>query len=297
MTSHDHNFKNVFLDFPKEALAWILPDISDLGTIQRVDFVRQEPKKRRLSDGHLSLDMPILYTFEKGQILLWLVEFQEDKGRFSIYKLLRYVTDLMEQYPDARVIPTVMFTARNKWRTDVKRELNSRLGNRDLLHFEYILLKLFDYNACDYYDHRNPVVKILLPKMNYKPEERFEVIRRAYRGLFELVPRTMFEKYVDFIDVYAGIQEEEREAFYRNITEQEDTIMLAQYIKDKGFQEGRQEGRQEGTRVFLERLLTRRFGPLPGWGKEQLARATMEQLDRWSDRVLDAKSIQAVLAE
>ena len=129
--------------------------------------------------------------------------------------------------------------------------------------------------------------------MNYKPEERFEVIRRAYRWLFELVPRIMFEKYVDFIDVYAWIQEEEREAFYQNITEQEDTIMLAQYIKDKGFQ----EGRQEGTRVFLERLLTRRFGPLPDWGKEQLARATMEQLNRWSNRVLDAESIQAVLAE
>ena len=72
MTSHDHNFKNVFLDFPKEALTWILPDIpSDLGTIQRVEFVRQEPKKQRLSDGYLSLDMPILYTFENGQVLLW----------------------------------------------------------------------------------------------------------------------------------------------------------------------------------------------------------------------------------
>ena len=136
MPSHDHNFKNVFLDFPKEALKWILPDIpAELGKIQGVEFVRQEPKKRRLTDPHLSLDMPILFTFENGQVLLWLVEFQEDKGRFSIYRLLRYVTDLMEQYPDALVIPTVMFTARNKWRTQVKRELNNRWGNRDLLHF------------------------------------------------------------------------------------------------------------------------------------------------------------------
>ena len=28
-------------------------------------------------------------------------------------------------------------------------------------------------------------------------------------------PPLMFDKYVDFIDVYAGIQENEREAFYR----------------------------------------------------------------------------------
>ena len=27
MISHDHNFKNIFLDFPEEALEWILPEI------------------------------------------------------------------------------------------------------------------------------------------------------------------------------------------------------------------------------------------------------------------------------
>ena len=105
--------------------------------------------------------------------------------------------------------------------------------------------------------------------------------------------------------MYAGIQENEREAFYRDITEQEDTVMLAQYIKEKGFQEGRQEGKQEGwqegkregKRIFLERLLIRRFGLLPDWGKAQLAGATSEQLDRWSERVLEVDSIQGVLAE
>ena len=93
--------------------------------------------------------------------------------------------------------------------------------------------------------------------------------------------------------MYAGIQENEREAFYRDITEQEDTVMLAQYIKEKGFQ----EGRQEGKRIFLERLLIRRFGLLPDWGKAQLAGATSEQLDRWSERVLEVDSIQGALAE
>ena|GEM_PF-5798911 len=71
MISHDHNFKNVFLDFPKEALEWILPDIpAKMGKICHVGFIRQEPEKRRLTDAHLSLDMPILYDFEKGQVLL-----------------------------------------------------------------------------------------------------------------------------------------------------------------------------------------------------------------------------------
>jgi hypothetical protein len=245
--------------------------------------------------------MPILFTFDQRQVLLWLVEFQEDKKRFSIYKLLRYVTDLLEQYPEALLIPTVLFTERIKWRTDVMRELNSEWGGRQWLHFEYVLLKLFDHNARDYYNHRNPVVKILMPRMNYAPEERLEVIRQAYRGLFELTAPMMFDKYVDFIDVYAGIREDEREAIFREITEQEDTVMLAQYIRDKGFQEGElkgwKDGELKGGRVLLERLLTRRFGPLPDWGRNQLVGATLDQLNLWADRTLEADSIQAVLAE
>jgi predicted transposase YdaD len=75
MIPHDHNFKNMLLDFPKETLEWILPDIpAKMGEICNVEFVRQEPGKRRLSDAHLSLDMPILFTFNQRQVLLWLVE-------------------------------------------------------------------------------------------------------------------------------------------------------------------------------------------------------------------------------
>lgn len=214
-TSHDQNFKNLFLDFPQEALAWILPQTLEIwGKIRQIDFVRQEPKKRHLADSHLSLDMPILFTFERQQLLLWLVEFQEDKNKFSIYTLLRYTTDLMEAYPRAIIAPTVLFTDRTIWRKDVLHELLSQLQNRVFLHFEYIFIKLFDFNARDYYTSQNPVVKILLPKMNYLPEERWEVIRQAYIGLFQLVSLSLFEKYMDFIDVYAEVRPEERETIY-----------------------------------------------------------------------------------
>ena len=97
--------------------------------------------------------------------------------------------------------------------------------------------------------------------------------------------------------MYAEVREEEREAIVREMTEQEDTVMLAQYIKDKGFQEGEIEGEIKGGRIFLERLLTRRFGSLPDWVRDQLVGATLDQLDRWAERALEADSIQAVLAE
>ena len=69
-----------------------------------------------------------------------------------------------------------------------------------------------------------------MPRMNYRPEERSEVIRQAYMGLFLLAAPTMFDKYIDFIDVYAEIREDEREALLLEMTKKEDTVMLAQYI-------------------------------------------------------------------
>ncbi|MBU0994092.1 MAG: hypothetical protein KJ737_16500 [Proteobacteria bacterium] len=104
-----------------------------------IEFVRQEPKKSKLSDTALELDMPILFTFEKKQLLLWLVEFQEDKSKFSIYKLLRYTTDYMEAYPDALVVPTVLFTDRKNWRKDVSHELETKIDDKTFLHFESVV--------------------------------------------------------------------------------------------------------------------------------------------------------------
>ena len=278
--SHDQNFKNIFLDFPKEALEWMMPQsLEKFGELRHVEFVRQEPKKRKLTDTHLSLDMPILYRFQRGRLLLWLVEFQEDKAKFSIYKLLRYTTDLMEAYPKAMVVPLVLFTDRVKWRKSVVRQLETKFDERIFLHFEYVFVKLFDLNARDYYHVRNPVLKILLPKMNYVPEERLEVIRQAYRGLFELVPALLFEKYRDFIDIYANVEAEERKAVSQELQNHKETIMIAQYIKEQGM--------QEGNSRLLSRMLSKKYhlgiekvaGVLEGLGVDDLLELGEYMLD------------------
>jgi predicted transposase/invertase (TIGR01784 family) len=247
MIPHDPNFKNLFQDFPRETLQWLFPQAEqNWGKIVSIEFTRQEPKKHHLADAGLALDLPILFHFENQQLLLWLVEFQEDKSKFSIYKLLRYTTDMMEAHPCAQVVPTVLFTDRKKWRKTVPLELHTQINDRVFLHFEYVFHKLFDLNARDYYNMDNPVVKILLPKMQYEKHERIEVIRQAYKGLFQLATRGLFDKYVDFIDVYSEISDQEQQQLYETIIQHKETAMLAQYIRERGRQEGRKEGMQKG---------------------------------------------------
>ncbi len=139
-----------------------------------------------------------------------------------------------------------------------------------------------------------------MPKMQYPPSQRLEVLRHAYLGLYQLASRAHFEKYVDFIDVYAEVQPEEQKALYDDIIEHKETAMLAQYIKDLGRNEGRVEGRGEGEvigrQAILQRLVTKRFGQniLDLQFQEQLRKATPEQLDIWAERILDAKSVDEV---
>lgn len=306
MQAHDHHFKNLFLDFPKSALEWLLPEaLQQYGNLQKISFIRQEPRKRRFEDRGLVLDMPFLFTFDNGQILLWLVEFQEDKKTFSIYRLLRYTVALMEQYPDVLVIPTVLFTARRQWKKDVRREIECRFGNRLFFHFEYQLVRIIDYRAKDYYHTPNPLLRILLPKMIFSQKERKTVICNAYKGLFDLVDRRLFDKYVDFIDIYAEISEEEKDDLYRELSENEETVMLAQYIRNKGFEEGIQQGIEQGLEqrvhrgmaTTLKRTLRKRFGTLPKWAEDRIDQATASQLDRWIDLMLSTPSVQDLLSD
>jgi hypothetical protein len=59
--------------------------------------------------------------------------------------------------------------------------------------------------------------------------------------------------------------------------------------------EGRVEGRVEGVANVLVRQLTRKFGPLPESAEAAIRAASLEQLEVWTDRVLDAASLDEVL--
>jgi hypothetical protein len=63
----------------------------------------------------------------------------------------------------------------------------------------------------------------------------------------------------------------------------------------QGLGQGLEKGLHMGRLGTLTRQLTRRFGPLPDAALARLQSATPDQLDVWTDRVLDAPTLQAVL--
>lgn len=67
---------------------------------------------------------------------------------------------------------------------------------------------------------------------------------------------------------------------------------------EQGMERGREQGlalgRKEGALALLERQLTRRFGALPKTTRSKLAKATLEQLEAWSDALPESQSLKQV---
>ncbi len=66
--------------------------------------------------------------------------------------------------------------------------------------------------------------------------------------------------------------------------------------EQRGEQRGEQTGRQRGEAALLLRLLEHRFGVLPDWARDRVVAADTVMLEAWSLRVLDAATLEAVLA-
>jgi flagellar biosynthesis/type III secretory pathway protein FliH len=62
----------------------------------------------------------------------------------------------------------------------------------------------------------------------------------------------------------------------------------------KGLQKGRQEGLLEGEALLLKKLLHKRFGLLPAWVEDRLAKAGADELESWAETILDAKTLEEV---
>lgn len=67
--------------------------------------------------------------------------------------------------------------------------------------------------------------------------------------------------------------------------------------REQGRAEGRVAGRAEGQAESLLRLVHRRFGPVPAEAEAMVRAASLEQLDHWLDRILDAETLTDLLQD
>jgi hypothetical protein len=110
--THDQNFKNLILDYPREAIAlFAAAEAQAIHADARVTPVRQEQLQERLGERFRELDVPLLVEWPDGrrEAILFVIEEETEPARFSIHRLARYCLDLSELLDTQRVVPVVVF--------------------------------------------------------------------------------------------------------------------------------------------------------------------------------------------
>ena len=302
--NHDQNFKNLILDYPLDALAFFAPEEAPAPDDPvRIVPARQEQLKERLGNRFRELDVPLLVEWSDGrrEAVLFVLEEETDWRRFSLHRLAHYCLDLAELFETNRVVPVAIFL-----RAAEGAPASLALGTerRRYLAFDTLACKLKEIPAERWQSSNNLVARVNLPNMQSSEHRRVEVYAEAIRGLLELERDSdKRAKYIEFIDIYAGLTDNEFRRYQQQY--REDSSTMAGVISrareegmqrgmEQGMQQGMQQGRVEGERVVLERLLKRRFGLLSPAVAARLQQASAADLETWAENVLDAPTLDDV---
>ncbi|MDN5870633.1 MAG: transposase [Nitrococcus sp.] len=185
--------------------------------------------------------------------------------------------------------------------TAAPRELLLGGDRHQYLRFHYLACELASLSAESYLHSDNLVARLTLPSMDYPSARKPEVYAQAVRGLLALEPDPERQaKYVDFIDIYAALDDNERREF-----------------------QARYPDEVQAMSAFTERFTERGLKQLGSWGelanpnvcpngatgavgvspptqptyaqRRRIETADAETLLNWSERILVAQSPDAVL--
>ena len=302
--SHDQNFKNLILDYPRDALAFFAPEEAPAPDDPvRIVPARQEQLKERLGNRFRELDVPLLVEWADGrrEAVLFVLEEETDWRRFSLHRLAHYCLDLAELFETNRVVPVAIFLRGAELATA---SLALGTERRRYLAFDTLACKLEEIPAERWRHSDNLVARVNLPNMQSPEHRKVEVYAEAVRGLLELERDSdKRAKYIEFIDIYAGLTDNEYRRYQRQY--REDSSTMAGVISrareegmqrgmERGIQQGMDQGRVEGERALLERQLRRRFGLLSPEVAARLGQASAADLETWAENVLDAPTLDDV---
>lgn len=262
--SHDQNYKNLILDYPRQAIQFFAAEEADqVDDSVEIIPLRQEQLKERLGDRFRELDTPLLLQWPDGrrEAIVFILEEESDPARFHIERLAHYCLDIASLLETKRVVPVVIFLRKGQY------PLSLTLGSEKgaFLTFHYIACELWKLSAEDFWESQNIVARLNLPLMQHSQAQHVATYAKSVDGLVILEHRIEYQrKYIDFIDKYANLDENEIAHYWTDYVSRNEAGERVMGAFQKKFEEMRAEGRVEGrveeARKSVMLVLEARFG-------------------------------------
>ena len=317
-------------------LALLLPErlraSLDLSTvrIQQGSFVDQRLRQRH-TDLVLTVDLrappdqmatPALVTL--------LFEHQSKVDRWMTWRFLEYavrvLADWKKRNPKASrlptLIPVLLYHGRRRWTAptalsglldhprpapelgpelrlhlmDLSQVPDAELRGRAVVQLALLALK----HTCDgsLWRHIPAWLEALRRARHESPLGAIEAVLRYMIEVSQEMPEPEVRQLIGAAVGEKPLEEAVSYSFPLLVAERKRALQAGvQRGRMEGRVEGRVEGELSGKRALLGRLLTRRFGPLSEARQRQLDGADEATLDRWTDHVLTADTLDELLSD
>jgi predicted transposase YdaD len=330
-TIHDALFKSAFGDPGHAAVA--LQAILPPRVVRHIDWTSLEARHASIVDSgfkqqHGDLLFSARLESGGGEIFLWLLfEHQSSVDYWMSRRVLELSVEILQRWhaqnPEARrlpaILPVVLYHGREPWNAptsfiellDLTDEQRRDLGEY-LLSYRFVLEDLRTTETADILARPlDPLGRLSLMAMKHGPDrEMSEQLLALHEDIRALMATEqgrlkcfMVLRYTWHVNPYLDWDALVRELVPVVSPEFEDTMLTyAQKLEKKGFDKGIEKGREQGLekgleqgqRALLRRQFERRFGTLPGHVEQRIEQASSDEIDRWSTRILDARSLDDI---
>ena len=309
-TPHDRYFRESFgrLDVARDFLRQQLPP----ALLAEIDLDTLEISKDTYVAEDLSEDCSdLVYRvgFRDGELQVYLLfEHKSRPEYWVLLQLLRYVVASGEayrkQHPEARhlppVYPLVLYHGQRQWRVPASfHELVAPLPAALVPYVPQFRYALHDISARTNAEIKGEVltrlVQLALRHIYSKePSAPLRALLALIRQIADQTTATEILSTLLRYYVQANVRVDENTV--RTLLQETpsgDAIM--QTFIDRYIEQGVEKGRQQGGANVLLHLIERKFGPPSESVRTRIASADPETLLAWSERILTADSVDAVL--
>jgi predicted transposase YdaD len=284
------------------------------------DTLKSEPGSfidTELKDRHSDLLFSVMLA--GSPVLLYLLlEHQSSNDRFMLLRMLGYIVRILDQYakkagtePLPLIIPMVISHAPGGWtapRSFAELFEPHPASVPGLAQFFPDFTMLVDdlSHLDDVTLHQRTLAAF--PKLalwllrDARSSPRFLDNIEQWVGAFGAALRAphgmaAVKQLISYIALVVGSEEFEyfRETICATLPEVEEAAMTyAEELHQEGLEKGLEKGCRKGRVETLEKLMTLKFGGLPAEAQARVEAASDEELERYIERILGAKTLESV---